>query len=232
MVIAVEPDFTGGPPEAFDFSSAESTRRFYSSASAELEKRTRDLLHVADSLPELRAGVLADGKFAARINPEWVGVAGFSFGGAVAAEALRRDPRLRAGADLDGTLFGEAATAGAQQPFLFVTDALLAPSPEALASANDAERRLAEFFAKSRDDIRSWLATHGGWLARWTTAQHGDFAPPTGGRGNNRQILAQVDSLVADFFRQAYHDRLNEFPSGGIPPWPDFEFSHHPAHSE
>jgi predicted dienelactone hydrolase len=49
-----------------------------------------------------------------------VGMFGHSLGGATAAAAQHDDRRIRAGVDLDGTLFGETATAGSDRPFLLI----------------------------------------------------------------------------------------------------------------
>jgi hypothetical protein len=46
-----------------------------------------------------------------------VGMFGFSIGGAAAAEAMLRYPRLRAGVDLDGTAFGRVMQEGLDEPF-------------------------------------------------------------------------------------------------------------------
>lgn len=56
-----------------------------------------------------------------RVDPARVGVIGHSFGGATAANVLLREPSVRAGADLDGSLFGPAATRGLDRPFLLLT---------------------------------------------------------------------------------------------------------------
>src|SRR6185295_1906174 len=49
-----------------------------------------------------------------------IGFVGFSFGGAVAAEATLTEPRLKAVADLDGWHFGRSATVGVTIPYLIV----------------------------------------------------------------------------------------------------------------
>jgi len=50
-----------------------------------------------------------------------VAIAGHSLGGATAAEAMRVDPRLRAGVNLDGTLYGGVLRTGLDRPFLLVS---------------------------------------------------------------------------------------------------------------
>ena len=50
-----------------------------------------------------------------------VGVFGHSLGGATAAQLMHDDRRVRAGIDLDGTLYGPVTTAGLDRPFPEVT---------------------------------------------------------------------------------------------------------------
>jgi hypothetical protein len=50
-----------------------------------------------------------------------VGMFGFSLGGATAAGAMLADPRIKAGADLDGTIYGPVAAQGLDRPFLLVS---------------------------------------------------------------------------------------------------------------
>jgi predicted dienelactone hydrolase len=60
------------------------------------------------------------GRFQGRLDLKNVGVMGHSFGGATAAMFCRKDPRCKAGIDLDGQLFGESAEPGINQPFMFL----------------------------------------------------------------------------------------------------------------
>ncbi|UPT63718.1 MAG: hypothetical protein M0D54_04000 [Hyphomonadaceae bacterium JAD_PAG50586_4] len=53
-----------------------------------------------------------------RIDFDRVGFLGFSFGGATAAEAATMDQRFRAIVNLDGSLFGQAATQPPAAPYL------------------------------------------------------------------------------------------------------------------
>jgi len=46
------------------------------------------------------------------------GMFGHSLGGATTAATMYHDPRVKAGANLDGTFFGATATAGTDRPFL------------------------------------------------------------------------------------------------------------------
>ena len=51
-----------------------------------------------------------------------VGMLGWSNGGAASARAVRDDPRIKAGVNLDGTFWGPIAQQGVDRPFLLMTN--------------------------------------------------------------------------------------------------------------
>ncbi|MGV2981882.1 alpha/beta hydrolase family protein [Camelimonas sp. ID_303_24] len=55
------------------------------------------------------------------IDANRIGASGFSFGGAAALELSLADPRIRAVANLDGLVLGEAARVGVLAPYLFLS---------------------------------------------------------------------------------------------------------------
>lgn len=79
------------------------------------------------------------------LDPARVGFAGFSFGGAVAAEAARVDARVRAAVNLDGSLFGESARQGVELPYLLVSSSQNFPPAKDLVSSRDSVRINAEW---------------------------------------------------------------------------------------
>ena len=89
--------------------------------------RVADVRFVLDRL----AGLDRRGPLARRLDLNRVGMFGFSLGGATAAAAMLADPRLKAGADLDGSIYGPVTQAGLQRPFLL----MLSPIPAAIARA-------------------------------------------------------------------------------------------------
>ena len=56
-----------------------------------------------------------------------IGMFGHSFGGSTAGEAMRVDPRIRAGVSLDGTIIGPMLTEGLDRPFGMMLSADLVP---------------------------------------------------------------------------------------------------------
>ncbi|WP_395577037.1 alpha/beta hydrolase family protein [Streptomyces sp. BK79] len=88
--------------------------------------RAHDLSFVIDRLTALRAssGTIhghSGFPFARMIDSRRIGVAGHSIGGAAAAAVMRRDPRVRAGVNLDGNFFTPLAGAGMEgRPFMMM----------------------------------------------------------------------------------------------------------------
>ncbi len=90
--------------------------------------RAADVHFVLDELATIAAGANPDAEhhrlphgLAGALDLTRVGVFGHSLGGATAAAAIHTDPRIRAGVNMDGTLFGPAAVAGSDRPFLLLS---------------------------------------------------------------------------------------------------------------
>ncbi len=81
------------------------------------ERRTR---LACDKLARLLKALtrLSPQALPAVIDVSHIGVVGFSFGGAVAARALVRDPRVAAAVNFDGWVISTPAAAGVSRPFL------------------------------------------------------------------------------------------------------------------
>jgi len=78
-----------------------------------------DNVFITNQLEKLnRAG--PSGRFTGKLDLQAIGVWGHSFGGASAAQTCRLDNRCKAGADLDGTLYGDVVRVGLHQPFMFI----------------------------------------------------------------------------------------------------------------
>ncbi|ALG15058.1 hypothetical protein AOZ06_25430 [Kibdelosporangium phytohabitans] len=77
-----------------------------------VDSRARDVSFVLDELLG-RRGTL--------IDPSRIAMAGMSIGGASVGETMLTDPRVLAGANLDGTMFKPLAESGLSRPFMFFT---------------------------------------------------------------------------------------------------------------
>jgi predicted dienelactone hydrolase len=89
-------------------------------SSAQMDIARAFTVRVADTrfvLAELERA----GPFAGRLDLGHVGMFGHSLGGAAAASSMLVDPRIDAGADLDGVLFGAARSHGLSRPFLLMS---------------------------------------------------------------------------------------------------------------
>lgn len=94
---------------------------------AEVAERAKDMRFVLDELTAITRGVNPDAEhrappdgLRAAMNLNEVGMLGMSLGGATTAATMLADPRIKAGANLDGTLFGPVVTAGLKRPFLLL----------------------------------------------------------------------------------------------------------------
>jgi len=89
--------------------------------------RVADTRFVLDTLIALNAGSNPDAeqrtlpaglRGAMRLSS--VGMFGHSLGGAAAAAAMFQDPRITAGVNLDGTMYGPVVNAGLDRPFMLI----------------------------------------------------------------------------------------------------------------
>lgn len=87
-----------------------------------LAVRVADVHFLLDRL-ESRRSIAPHGPTRADLDLSRIGMFGHSLGGATAANAMLTDPRIRAGADLDGTIYGAAAHAGLGRPFMLMAGA-------------------------------------------------------------------------------------------------------------
>ncbi len=118
-----------------------------------------------------------------------LGIVGYSFGGAVAAEACRQDARFAACLNMDGWLFGPAAERPGPQPSLLVSGE---PYPATASAASQPAAVLDEWDAGR---LRARMASAGGLYAQVAGLQHGDFTDAGGGS-------VTVQALVKAFFEQ------------------------------
>jgi pimeloyl-ACP methyl ester carboxylesterase len=104
-----------------------------------------------------------------------VGIFGFSFGGAVAAQAAWLDPRFKAAVNLDGWHFAEAAEQGVDKPYLIMSDDTPLPSAADLASGNPVTRAVASLndqdYRRSIENLRQ----HGGFYLTISGTTHVNY---------------------------------------------------------
>ena len=80
---------------------------------------TADIGYVLDRLGQLNTSDPSR-RFTGRLDMTRVGIFGHSFGGAQAAQFCSKDPRCKAGIDIDGSLHGSVIQSGIPTPFMFL----------------------------------------------------------------------------------------------------------------
>jgi dienelactone hydrolase len=83
----------------------------------DIESRARDVSFVVDELSRTPL-----------VDPSRIGMAGMSLGGASVGETMLTDSRVRAGINLDGTMFKPLPESGLSRPVMFLTENAVDPS--------------------------------------------------------------------------------------------------------
>jgi len=213
------------------FSSREDFDRTRAAAAAKVTLEARMASAVLDGLTALDAND-PDGRFTRRLDLKRAGVMGFSFGGAVAAEACRRDQRFRAAANLDGYLWGAASTDGINQPyFLANTEEPETPAPaSALAEPDPATGFLDELNLIDEPHQLAILKHTRGFRLVITDTSHMDLTDDpffsvryrlTGRlRRDPLVIVKLLSTYTAAFFEMALNGTPPGPPLVGAPPDP------------
>lgn len=222
-----------------DFSTAESTRAATRAAEHRLDIETRAALSALD---RLEACVASNGhaSWRDRVDFRRVGFLGFSFGGAVAAEASLRDSRVAAVANLDGGLYGEAALQGARRPYLVMSSDFDPPSARRLSSSRRFEWQ--ELYDGVAREVRH-AQTLGGSLFLVRGATHDAFLDSYRMGSNFRKWLLLAPNRAEEikhayllaFFDAHLRSRDNRLLSAATSPYPEVttlnEMSSSPAAS-
>lgn len=168
-------------------------------------------------------------RFAQRLDTQHAGVLGFSFGGAVAAEASRLDPRIQAAVNLDGRHWGAALERGVDKPYLFICEELVMPTEADLESADPMIRYEARLDRADYSALNAHLPARGGVRVTIGGTAHMNFTDIplrsplrrfSGGGG----IDAQRARLIINIFVVEFFSRYAG-PGRPVPldsAWPQF----------
>ena len=173
----------------------------------QLVLRTQDISFVLDRLPQINSRK----PFYTQLNLAKIGVFGHSFGGAAAAQACAIDPRLTAGMNMDGLLFGSAAQQGASQPFFFMSSDYPRPTTADLTSANGAFRRNKQTDAWGYQQRDRWLHTHGGYNLKLLDSAHmnfSDYPLRVRHRNGGGKISTDRAMKIVNEYTVAFFDRV------------------------
>ncbi len=174
VVVALDPVAAPLDRREMDFSSPEAGAATLRYADTLVVAQAHDASSLLDRLMQPGdQGPLAE--VVDRIDFRRVGIMGFSFGGAVAAQACWTDPRFRAALDMDGWLFGDAALNGISQPFMVMSDDTPLPGEADLRSSNAERRLVAELNLADDGRMVASMERHGGTRVTVTGARHANF---------------------------------------------------------
>ncbi len=201
-----------------------------SGATQLLDVWVKDAEFVLNRLEKLPVHDATD-TLARRMQLDKVGYFGHSFGGAAAAEAMSRDPRIKAGVDMDGMLYGNSWKKGIDAPFLVFRShppdvAKVADQMKALGISEDSLKRIYQTFDMRVDS----LLRFGGTELRMDGVYHMGFSdvalccPPLAQRmgftstDNPASAQAAITSYTLAFFSKWLKETKAEYLSVEIPP--------------
>ena len=169
-----DPAFDRTPPAELaasaDLTSGAAYERTLTRARERLAVLARRASAVLDELHALDGR--GPGRFLGRLRTDRAGIAGFSFGGAVALEACSRDRRFAAAINIDGWLFGVRNERA--RPYFLIADNAPYPTRADLES-EDAARRFASQLTVADRPVQEAALSHGGAELIVDGATHLDF---------------------------------------------------------
>jgi dienelactone hydrolase len=155
----------------------------------------------------------ADATWGARVEPSRIGILGFSFGGAVAAEMARGDARVAAAVNLDGSTFGETGLLGVERPYLALFSGGAFPSTAELSSPDPVTRLDAGLTLLESERQVARVGRPDQWCFVFADATHLDFCdrlvmPPFSTLRaprdlDRRRLWSAINAYVVTFLGQA-----------------------------
>ncbi len=225
------------PPSRFlDFSSDEALSASLRKLNTQLYIRVADVRFVLDELARFNEND-PDRLLTGHLDLTRLGIFGYSFGGAVAAEACRSDPRFKAGIDLDGAIFGDYGTSGVRQPFLiFGTEGTPTATPEASGNSSEPTRRKLAYFEQEGRGIRHSISTYGGYSFVIRGTEHINFQDAAlsspilkqrigAGPIDANRALRIISVYTLAFFERYLNDKSQSLLQGPSPDYPEVGFA-------
>jgi pimeloyl-ACP methyl ester carboxylesterase len=196
----------------------------------------QDAIDVLETLSKLDADT--GSRFAQRLDTQHAGTIGFSYGGAVAAEASRLDPRIRAVINMDGRHWGESLEHGVERPYMFICEELAMPTAADLSSANPMIRYEAMLDQVDYSQLAANLQALGGIRVTIAGMAHMNFTDfplrsplrrlSEGGTIDPHRAQQIIQTYVIEFFSRyllrahppALDSPLPQFPEVRVQSWP------------
>jgi hypothetical protein len=223
------------PSGFFDLSSELAFQRSISFIEKVLRVRVQDVKFVAAELRKYSSRGSGD-RFSERLDLERLGVFGYSFGGAAAAQACWEDSRFKAGIDMGGSMYAEVAEAGIRQPFLFMDDQTPRPTPAELETRDIRKRLWAQVTERDYRLEGHSAEAHGSYELQIQGAQHVDFTDPPAlpplryyydrGPINPTRAMRIINAYTVAFFTKYLNDFPQPLLDGPSPVYPEMGFLH------
>lgn len=185
----------------------------------------RDAIAVLEKLSALDSA--GDSRFAHRLDTSRAATLGFSFGGAVAAEASRLDTRIKAVINMDGRHWGDSLDQGVARPYMFICEELAMPTAADLASANPEIRYEAQLDQVDYSQLAANLRARGGVRVTIADMAHMNFTDVPlrsplrrlsgGGHIDARRAQQIIQTYVIEFFARYLQ---SGHPPALDSPWP------------
>ena len=218
--------------EFLDCSSDEAVTNCIRAANGQLALRTADVRFVLDELERLD-GLDPQGLFAGRFDFSRVGVFGHSFGGAVAAEVCRVDPRFKAGINYDGLVFGDVLEQGVGKPFLFFMDGTPVPTDAGLSATKGPWLRELVLVAENVEWLRYAHPDARGYWASVKGASHMSFCDSPlyspikrlthAGAIDAHRVLEITNAYTLAFFDRYLNAKESRLLDGSSAQYPEVE---------
>ncbi len=210
-----------------DYSSDAAFERSVREDHARARAHAQDAVAVLNALDALDKQ--AGNNFARRLDTNRAGTLGFSFGGAIAAEASRVDPRIKAVVNMDGRHWGDSLERGVERPYMFICEELTMPTAADLASSDPTTRYEARLDQVDYSRLAANQQALGGIRVTIAGMAHMNFTDVPlrsplrrlsgGGAIDPRRAQFLIQTYVVEFFSRYL---LSSDPPGLDAPLPQF----------
>ncbi|AEI42945.1 alpha/beta hydrolase family protein [Paenibacillus mucilaginosus] len=186
----------------------------------------QDAAFLIRHLEKVNAGE-SGSEFSGKIDMNNIGIVGHSFGGAAAFELAVTDPRIKAGINMDGTLYPVSKNANLTKPFLFIE------SEETIESKR---KHLHEDIIQYEESLIKTTLQHNGSRIYMEGTAHYNFTDfqlfsdllqvmGLTGEINGRRGEFIVNQYVLDFFNKQLKGTGGELIQGPNPRFPEVKFN-------
>ena len=222
------------PIDFFDLSSDEALARSTVWIETVLRVRVKDIEFVADELEKIDAKGSGD-RFSERLDLNRLGVFGYSFGGATAAQVCWEDPRFKAGMNMSGSMYGEVAEVGIRQPFLFLGEWAPRPTADELKGPPTPARRYAAITEQDYRQEGHSAETYGSYALQIRKAEHIDLTDPPEkpsvmyylhdhGSIAPERVMRIINAYTVAFFDRSLNHTSAPLLDGPSPDYPEVVF--------